>query len=260
MMGELAGRVAIVTGAGRGLGFGIAQQLGRAGATVVVAELNAELGKEAVATLSGAGYPASFVQTDVTQTASVEAMTQTVVAQYGRIDILVNNAGLAEIGPTETFPLHQWQRQVDVLYTGVFLCLQAVGRVMLAQRKGVILNISSIGGLGGWPLRAAYNSAKAAVVNLTETVGCEWARRGVRVVGIAPGVVRTAMLQQVVDAGLVSLDQYNRRAPLGRVAEVEEIARVAQFLVSDRASYMTATTVAVDGGWTAWDSLPLQER
>jgi NAD(P)-dependent dehydrogenase (short-subunit alcohol dehydrogenase family) len=256
-MGELDGRIAIVTGAGRGIGFGIAQRLCAAGAVVVVAEFNPQLGQDAVATLTNAGYQASYQSADVRKPDSVEALMQAVVAQYGRIDILVNNAGLAQIGPTETFPLEQWTQQVDVMLNGVFFCIQAAGRIMLEQGKGVILNISSIGGLGAWPMRSAYNSAKAGVISLTENIGCEWARRGVRVVSVAPGVTRTAMLQQMVDEGIASLKQYNDRTPMGRPAEVEEIAKVVQFLVSDRASYITATTVTVDGGWTAWGNLPL---
>lgn len=256
-MGELDGRIAIVTGAGRGIGFGIAKRLCQAGATVVIAEYNPQTGADAVASLTNDGFTASFQPTDVTRPDSVEALAQAVKARCGRIDILVNNAGLAEIGPTESVPLDIWSKQVDVMYNGVFYCIQSVGRIMLEQHKGVILNISSIGGLGAWPMRSAYNSAKAAVISLTENVGAEWARRGVRVVSVAPGVTRTAILQQMVDEQIASLDQYNRRTPMGRVAEVEEIASVVQFLVSDRASYITATTVTVDGGWTAWGNLPL---
>lgn len=256
-MGELDGRIAIITGAGRGIGFGIAQRLCKAGAVAVIAEYNPQTGQDAVNQLAAQGYQAHFHQTDVTNADSIHAMTGAVKARFGRIDILVNNAGLAEIGPTETFPLDKWEKQVDVMYNGVFMCMQAVGRVMLEQRKGVILNISSIGGLGAWPMRSAYNSAKAAVISLTENIGTEWARRGVRVVSVAPGVTRTAILQQMVDEGIASLTQYNKRTPMGRVGEVDEIASVVQFLVSDRASYITATTVTVDGGWTAWGNLPL---
>jgi NAD(P)-dependent dehydrogenase (short-subunit alcohol dehydrogenase family) len=256
-MGELDGRITIVTGAGRGIGFGIARQLCEAGAEVIIAEFRPELGEEAAKSLRDSGHKAHFQQVDVTNAESVEALAQAVKSQFGRIDILVNNAGLAEIGPTETFPLDKWNLQIDVMLNGVFICTQAIGRVMLEQRKGVILNISSIGGLGAWPMRSAYNSAKAAVISLTENIGCEWARRGVRVVSVAPGVTRTAMLQQMVDEGIASLTQYNKRAPMGRVAEVEEIASAVQFLVSDRASYITATTLTVDGGWTAWGNLPL---
>lgn len=256
-MGELDGRIAIVTGSGRGIGFGIATRLCKAGATAIIAEFNPQTGNDAVAKLTADGYKAHFHQTDVTNAESVNALTEAIKAQFGRIDILVNNAGLAEIGPTETFPLDKWYKQVDVMYNGVFLCMQAAGRVMLEQHKGVILNISSIGGLGAWPMRSAYNSAKAAVISLTENIGTEWARRGVRVVSVAPGVTRTAILQQMVDEGIASLTQYNNRTPMGRVGEVDEIASVVQFLVSDRASYITATTVTVDGGWTAWGNLPL---
>lgn len=256
-MGELDGRIAIVTGAGRGIGLGIARRLCKAGATAVIAEFNPQTGMEGVNALTSEGYSAHFHQTDVTKADSVDALTEAVKAKFGRIDILVNNAGLAEIGPTETVPLDKWYKQVDVMYNGVFLCTQSVGRVMLEQRKGVILSISSIGGLGAWPMRSAYNSAKAAVISLTENIGTEWARRGVRVVSVAPGVTRTAILQQMVDEGVASLTQYNKRTPMGRVGEVDEIAAVVQFLVSDRASYITATTVTVDGGWTAWGNLPL---
>lgn len=256
-MGELDGRITIVTGGGRGIGYGIAERLCKAGAVVVIAEFNPQTGKEAVQQLTSGGYQASFVEVDVRDAKSVEAMTQAVVAQYGRIDILINNAGLAKIGPSETMPLEDWYQQVDVMYNGVFLCMQSVGQVMLEQQKGVILSISSIGGLGAWPMRQAYNSAKAAVISLTENIGCEWARRGVRVVSVAPGVTRTAMLQQMVDEGIATLKKYNDRTPMGRVAEVDEIAKAVQFLVSDRASYITATTLTVDGGWTAWGNLPL---
>ena len=256
-MGELEGRIAIVTGAGRGIGFGIAERLCKAGAEVVVAEFNPEVGRQAVDTLTASSYRAWLHETDVRNADSVQALMDTVVERHGRIDILVNNAGLAQIGPTETFPRAQWAQQIDVMLNGVFLCMQAAGRVMLEQGKGVILNISSIGGLGAWPMRSAYNSAKAGVISLTENIGCEWARRGVRVVSVAPGVTRTAMLQQMVDEGIATLELYQKRTPMGRPAEVEEIASVVQFLVSDRASYITATTVTVDGGWTAWGNLPL---
>jgi NAD(P)-dependent dehydrogenase (short-subunit alcohol dehydrogenase family) len=256
-MSELDGRIAIITGAGRGIGYGIAQRFGRAGAVIVIAEFNAQTGQAAAETLRAEGLNAHYLPVDVRDPDSVEGLTRVVLSQFGHIDILVNNAGLAQIGPTETFPLEHWKQQVDVMYNGVFYCMQSVGRVMLEQGRGVILNISSIGGLGAWPMRSAYNSAKAAVISLTENIGCEWARRGVRVVAIAPGVTRTAMLQQMVDEGIATLEKYNNRTPMGRVAEIDEIASVAQFLVSDRASYITATTVTVDGGWTAWGNLPL---
>jgi NAD(P)-dependent dehydrogenase (short-subunit alcohol dehydrogenase family) len=256
-MGELDGRIAVITGAGRGIGWGIAQRLGRAGAVIVIAEFNETLGREAETSLSADGLEAVYFPVDVRSEDSVAALAAAVKGRFGRVDILVNNAGLAQLGKTEEFPLSEWNLQIDVMLTGVFLCTRSFGAIMLEQGKGVVLNISSIGGMGGWPLRTAYDAAKAGVISFTENVGTEWARRGVRVVSIAPGVTRTSMLQQMVAEGRATLEKYNTRTPMGRTAEVEEIAAVAQFLVSDRASYITATTVTVDGGWTAWGILPL---
>lgn len=256
-MGELDGRVAVITGGGRGIGLGIARHIGLAGARVILAELSETIGQEGVHTLADEQIEATFHQTDVTQEASVQALAARVQRDFGRADILINNAGLARIAPTETQSLADWKIQIDVMLTGVFLCTQHIGRLMLEAGRGVVLNISSIGGMGGWPMRSAYNSAKAGVISLTENIGTEWARRGVRVVSIAPGVTRTAILQQMVDEGIATLEKYNRRTPMNRVAEIEEIAKAALFLVSDRASYITATTLAVDGGWTAWGNLPV---
>ncbi|MCY4526062.1 MAG: SDR family oxidoreductase [Anaerolineaceae bacterium] len=253
---ELSGRIAIITGAGRGIGFGIARNFCEAGATAVIAELDADAGERAAQVLRDECHDAWSQQCDVRSRKSVDALVEAVRQGHGRVDILVNNAGMNFVSPTEYQPDGDWQLQVDVMLNGVFICTRAVGTVMLRQGSGVILNISSIAGYGAWPLRSAYDAAKAAVISLTENVGCEWARRGVRVVSVAPGVTRTNILQSLVEQGVASLDQYNRRTPMGRVADVEEIASVARFLVSDRASYITATTIAVDGGWIAWDGLP----
>jgi len=256
-MGELDGRIAIITGGGRGIGFGIAQRLCKAGASVVIAELDDEAGKKAVAELESTGLNASYQPIDVRDPVSVERAVESTLQVHEQIDILINNAGLVSIGPTEEYSIDDWSKQTDVMLSGVFYCMQAVGRSMLKVGKGVILNISSIGGFGAWPLRASYNSSKAGVISLTENIGCEWARRGVRVVSVAPGVTRTQLFQQVVNSGDASEEKFNQRTPMNRVGEVDEIASVVQFLVSDRASYITATTVTVDGGWVAWGNLPV---
>lgn len=250
----LENQVALITGAGRGIGFGIAQRFVDEGALVVIGEKAAERGAQAAASL---GERAIALEMDVTEPEQVQAVVDQIVDRFGRLDILVNNAGLFIIGRAEEQPPDEWELQVDVMLNGVFYCSQAAAAPMIRQGKGAIVNISSIGGMGGWPMRGPYNAAKAAVINLTETLACEWAQHGIRVNSIAPGVTRTDMMDVAIKKGTVKLDQYEGRTPMGRVADVREIAAPVTFLASDRASFITGTTLRVDGGWTAWAALPV---
>jgi NAD(P)-dependent dehydrogenase (short-subunit alcohol dehydrogenase family) len=185
-------------------------------------------------------------------------MVAAVLDRYGHIDILVNNAGTAILEPSEAVSDEHWQLQIDLMLSGAFFCARAVAPAMIRQGSGAIVTISSIGGLGGWPQRAAYNAAKAGAINLTETLGTEWARYGIRVNAVAPGVTITDLGKErrptadPAPAWPASVATYERRHPLGRRAQPEEIAEAVLFLASDRASYITATTLRVDGGWTAW--------
>lgn len=251
----LAGRVAVVTGAGRGIGLGIAQRLATAGARVVIAELMDDRGREAAEGLAGQGLAVEAVPLDVASSASCAAMVRDVVGRHGRIDILVNNAGLFRLHPSEAMPEEDWRLQIDVMLTGVFLCTQAVGRVMIEQQRGSVVSIASIGGMGGWPMRSAYNAAKAGVIVLTEVLATEWAHHGIRLNCVSPGVTRTEMMDVAVKQGVASLERYEGRTPLGRVAEVSEIANAVLFLASDRASYVTGQNLRVDGGWVPWGNL-----
>jgi len=255
MSARLADRIAVVTGAGRGIGFGIARALCAEGARVVIGELEAERGRDAAQRLTAQGYRAQAVPLDVTQSASCAALVDRVTAEHGRIDILVNNAGLFILHKSEETPEADWRLQIDVMLTGVFLTTQAVARGMLARRSGSIVNIASIGGMGGWPMRAAYNSAKAGVIALTEVLATEWAHVNVRVNAVSPGVVRTEMMNVAIREKLASAEQYAQRAPVGRIAEVEEIADAVVFLASERASYITGMNLRVDGGWVPWGNL-----
>ena len=170
-----------------------------------------------------------------------------------RIDILVNNAGVFVLGKSEEVIEADWRLQMDVLLGGTFFMSQAVVRAaMQAQRSGAIVNIASIGGMGGWPMRAAYNAAKAGVINLTETLGTEWAQYGIRVNALSPGVTRTELNQEAILKGAASEAQYNARTPMRRLAEVHEIADAAYFLASAQASFITGTNLKVDGGWVAY--------
>lgn len=251
----LTDRIGVVTGAGRGIGFGIARALCGEGARVVIGDIEVERAHEAAKQLRGQGYRAQALPLDVTQAASCTALVDQVTAEHGRIDILVNNAGLFILHKSEETPEADWRRQIDVMLTGVFLMTQAAARGMIDRGSGSVVNIASIGGMGGWPMRAAYNAAKAGVIALTEVLATEWAHYGLRVNAVSPGVVRTEMMQVAISEGLASVELYAQRAPIGRIAEVDEIADAVVFLASDRASYITGVNLRVDGGWVPWGNL-----
>ena len=253
---SLEDQIAVVTGAGRGIGLGIARRLGREGATVIIAEIDEERGREAASMLNSEEIEAEALMLDVTSSASCQRLCKRVMADHGRIDLLVNNAGVAVIGKSEELKEEDWRLQLDVMLTGVFLMTQAVARAaMIPQQRGVVINIASIGGMGGWPLRAAYNAAKAGVITLTEVLASEWAQHQIRLNCVSPGVTRTEMVEAAMRDGVSSLDQYERRTPLGRLGEVDEIAAAVLFLASERASYITGENLVVDGGWVPYGNL-----
>jgi len=244
---KLAERVCVVTGGAHGIGEAIAELLVAEGGAVVIWDLDG-----AAAAETGARIGAVAHGCDVRSRGSVEAAFAATVGEHGRVDVLVNNAGIALAGPSETLPDEDWEASIGVLQTGVFLCSQVVGRSMLERRSGSIVNVSSINAWAAFPMRLAYCAAKAAVVAMTEVLAIEWADRGVRVNAVAPGVTRTDLLQQMIDAGMVDVEAYLARTPLHRFAEPAEIARAVLYLANEEdGAFVTGTTLRIDGGWSA---------
>jgi NAD(P)-dependent dehydrogenase (short-subunit alcohol dehydrogenase family) len=215
-----------------------------------------ERGQEAAAKLKAKGYEVEAAALDVAKGGVCSAVARRVVQDYGRIDALVNNAGLFILSRSEDLSEHDWRLQIDVMLTGVFLMTQAVAReAMIPQRSGSIVNIASIGGMGGWPMRSAYNAAKAGVIALTEVLATEWGQYDIRVNSVSPGVTRTEMLEVAISQGLASAEGYAQRAPLRRIGDVQDIANAVLFLASDKARFVTGVNLRVDGGWVPWENL-----
>lgn len=246
---DFKGEVVVVTGGSRGLGLEIAHAFGQAGAKVVITARREQWLNEAENFLKDQGIAVDAFICDVADASSVEHLVQQTIEKNSKIDVLVNNAGLTWGAPAESMPLERWQQVIDANITGTFLMSQAVGRHMLERKKGAIVNVASIAGLGGGQHNTVgYNASKAAVINLTRALAVEWAARGIRVNAIAPGLFRTRMSEVLVQrAEAASIPV----APLGRIGKPGELAPAVLFLASEGASYITGQVVPIDGGRSA---------
>lgn len=251
---DFAGSTILITGASYGLGAGFAEAFAKAGASLALTARTRELLEQTAATCRAAGSPKVTVHTgDVSVEADVVRVVAEAVAAHGRIDGLVNNAGIADMRgiAAEHYPTDTFDQILAVDLKGAFLYLREVGRQMLRQGKGSIVNISSIMGDGANEMNViAYTAAKGGLRNLTLQLGCEWADRGVRVNAVSPGFIVTEMTRSALE-GLGMTTTIAARTPMRRVGELDEITSAVMFLASDASSYITGVDLRVDGGTNA---------
>jgi NAD(P)-dependent dehydrogenase (short-subunit alcohol dehydrogenase family) len=251
---SLSGKVAIVTGGGRGLGATLGVGLAQYGAEIVIAEIDATEVPNTQKRIADVGGQSHFMRTDVTDKQSVQAMVDEVKKLRGRIDILVNNAGTSVRGPAEGVTEEGWDKVLDVNLKSQFLCAQAVGRIMIEQKSGNIINIASVVGQRGlfhpYDLALPYCCSKGGVIQLTKALAAEWAKYGIRVNAIAPTYLWTDLTRHLFE----NEDFKNYllgKIPMGRLVNPEEVIGSAVFLASEASSMVTGHILNVDGGWLA---------
>jgi NAD(P)-dependent dehydrogenase (short-subunit alcohol dehydrogenase family) len=250
---KLRDKLCVVTGAAQGIGRAIAAEFAAEGARLAILDIDADGAESAAGDLRGRGVDARGYRCDVADRAGVVSAAGRVEADLGRCDVLVNNAGIALMGPSLDFPESDWRRSLDVMETGVFFCSQAFGRQMIAAGGGAIVNIASMNATVAFPMRLAYNAAKAAVVSMTQVLAIEWAEHGIRVNAVGPGVTRTSLVDKAIRDGMVNEAAYIERTPQRRLGRPQEIAKAVLFLASEEdSSFVTGTFLVVDGGWSAF--------
>jgi NAD(P)-dependent dehydrogenase (short-subunit alcohol dehydrogenase family) len=249
---SLRNKVSIVTGGARGLGKAMAQSLAQAGSDIVIADLDLETAKQTADWLGSEGGRTLAVRVDVTDPADVDKMTDEILSKLGRIDVLFNNAGISQWVNIEEMSLEDWRRIMSVNLDSVFIVSKAIGKVMIKQGKGSIVNTSSMSGVvvNTPQSQAAYNVSKAGVIMLTKSLASEWAKHNIRVNTIAPGYMETEMVGQFRAQHQDKIDFWNSLTPMKRMGKPHELGALAVYLASDASSYMTGAVCLIDGGYS----------
>lgn len=247
---ELTGQKAIVTGAAGGIGRELSLALAEMGADVALVDINRENMQKVAEELRRYGRKAMICETDVTKAKEVEDMVSRVLSEWGRIDILINCAGIPHWAPAEEMKEEDWDRVVDVNLKGTFLCCKAVGRSMIANRRGKIINIASMSAriVNRPQPQVAYNASKAGVVMLTKSLAAEWAKYNINVNSISPGYIATELTKKVSQYH----DQWKRLIPMERLGEPSELKGTVVYLASEASRLMTGHDLVIDGGYTIW--------
>jgi len=250
---KLEGKVALVTGAGSGIGRAIALLFAQEGANIAVNDINLAAAEQVVGEVKQIGRQAIAVKANVAEPADVDAMVARVINELGGVHILVNNAGIPpESSPTlDLHDVSQWDKIVAVNLRGTYLCSQRAAQWMARHKEGKIVNIASICGIAGFKQHASYGPAKAGIINLARTLAVEWAEYNININCIAPGFVMTPLIEQGIKLGAVDVEAVKRCVPFRRFANPEEIAKAALFLASDDSTFITGVTIPVDGGFLA---------
>jgi NAD(P)-dependent dehydrogenase (short-subunit alcohol dehydrogenase family) len=250
---NLEGQVALVTGGSRGLGLQMATALGDAGARVMLSSRKAADLEEAMAELRARGIDARFVAADASDPSAARDVVGATLAAYGRLDVLVNNAGATWGAPAEDYPVEAWDKVMNLNARSLFTFSQAAGRAwMIPQRAGRIINVASVAGLGGNPAAmttVAYNASKAAAINFSRALACEWGRYGINVNALAPGFFPTRMSQGLLDAW--GDENVKKHSPLGRLGGDEDLKGATLLLASAAGRHITGQVIVVDGGASA---------
>jgi len=246
-------KVALITGGGQGIGKAICLAMAREGIRVAVNDIKEDRAVEVVKQIEEEGGIGSSFQADVSNEDQIKSMVAKILQRFKSIDYLVNNAGISDqLVPVVEQDTDRWQKLVDIHLRGTYLCSKEIAKSMIRKKYGRIVNISSIAGLNAFPMRTAYSPAKSAIIMLTKVLAIEWASFNINVNAIAPGFIRTEMVEDFIRLGKMNEEEICNRIPLKRLGTSEEIAEIVLFLCSSSSSYITGQTIVVDGGWVAY--------